>query len=580
MPTDFNIMKIYLFRPLLFLILSFLSAGSFCQTTTLPADVVKSINLRLKETNPGIVIGIIDEGGSQYFSFGVTKKGGSKVNEHSIYEIGSISKVFTTALLADKVVKGELSVDDPIDRYLPSSVYVPTFENQPITLGHLSDHTSSLPRMPYNFTPADQDNPYVNYTADLMYDFLRTVELKRPVGAEYEYSNLAVGLLGHILAIQSGTSYEKLLQSVITGPLKMEETKIAFDQKMKRNLAIGHYQGSPVANWDLAVLEGAGGIRSSAYDMLKFISAQMGLTNTSLREAFDLTHIPRHDKAGNTQVGLGWHISKSFEGDIIWHNGATGGYTSFAGFNKETGKGVVVLTNSNASIDDIGFHLLDPDTPLKPVITHVSVLLKDIIDVEGCAGLVSGYDKIKKEHPDKYDYSESGLNELGYYYLNRKQFKDAQTVFLLAIREYPTSANVYDSYAESLMEDGQKEPAIEYYHKSLDINPGNINAIEMLAKMGVKKEFHSVKVDPVVLESYVGIYQLVPGFDITISRNDDRLLARATGQSEYEIFPKTDDEFYYKEVDAQIVFNKNDHGKVESLRLHQAGRDIVGKKMK
>lgn len=573
-------MKNYLLRPLLFLLLSIIAAGSYCQTKTLSAEVLKSINLRLKETNPGIVIGIIDKDGPRYFSFGVTKKGGSKVNEHSIYEIGSISKVFTSTLLADKVVKGELNLDDPIDRYLPSTVTIPTFENQSITLGHLSDHTSSLPRMPYNFTPADQENPYVDYTPELMYNFLKTVKLKRPVGSEYEYSNLAVGLLGHILTLQAGKTYEELLESVITGPLQMDETKITLDQKMKRHLAFGHYQGNPVANWDLAVLEGSGGIRSSVHDMLKFLAAQIGLATSSLNPAFDLTHIPRHDKAGNTKVGLGWHISKSFQGDIFWHNGATGGYTSFAGFNQKTGNGVVVLTNSNASIDDIGFHLLDPDTPLKPVITHVSVLLKDIIDVEGCTGLISGYDKIKKEHTDKYDYSESGLNELGYYYLNRKQFKDAQAVFLLAIREYPASANVYDSYAESLMEDGQKELAIEYYNKSLDINPGNINAIEMLTKMGVKKEFHSVKVDHSILETYVGTYQLVPGFDITISRKEDRLLARATGQSEYEIFPKTDHEFYYKEVDAQIVFNKDDKGKVESLRLHQAGREIVGKKTK
>ena len=173
--------------------------------------------------------------------------------------------------------------------------------------------------------------------------------------------------MGHILAEQKEISYEGLMINVIAEPLGMRETKLVFSPEMMTNLAYGHSGGEEVSNWDIPTLAGAGAIRSSTADMSKYIGANLGYVESSLKEAMDLSHVVRHSKAGEMSVGLGWHIRKGSQGDVIWHNGGTGGYRAFAGFVKETGRGVVILTNSSESVDDLGFRLLDPALELSKV---------------------------------------------------------------------------------------------------------------------------------------------------------------------------------------------------------------------
>lgn len=332
---------------------------------TLPPSVVKAIEKRVaNEYTPSMAIALIDESGTHYFNFGKTTLDGKPVNENTIYEIGSISKVFTGILLAQQTVDGDLSLDTHVNDLLPDDIKVPVKGEQEITLGHLTDHTSGLPRMPNNFSPANPLNPYADYTVDQMYDFISGYQPVRNVGASYEYSNLAQGLLGHVLARKKEQPYEALMIQTIADPLAMKDTRITFTERMKGNLAQPHSGGQVVENWDIPTLAGAGAIRSSTADMAKFIAANLGYMDTPLKKAMELSHQPRHDKAGENSVGMGWHIRKGSQGDVIWHNGGTGGYRTFAGFVKETRRGVVVLTNSSQGSDDIGFHLLDPESDL------------------------------------------------------------------------------------------------------------------------------------------------------------------------------------------------------------------------
>jgi D-alanyl-D-alanine-carboxypeptidase/D-alanyl-D-alanine-endopeptidase len=245
---------------------------------------------------------------------------------------------------------------------LPDSIKVPVIDDTEITIGNLTDHTSGLPRMPDNLASANPNNPYAEYTVEQMYEFISNYQPKRAVGSKFEYSNIAQGLLGHLLAMNKNTSYEHLMVKTIANPLKMNDTRIEFTKRMKENLALGHSDGKVVENWDLPTLAGAGAIRSSTTDMAKFISANLAYGNTPLLEAMELSHKLRHKKAGG--MAMAWHIKKGENGDVIWHNGGTGGYRSFAGFVKETGKGVILLTNSSAAADDIGFYLLDPGSEL------------------------------------------------------------------------------------------------------------------------------------------------------------------------------------------------------------------------
>lgn len=559
-----------------------LCSAALAQKKALPEDVVASIKSRIDfGLTPSIVIGIIDKDGTHYYSFGTKTVGGEPADEHSIYEIGSISKVFTATLLADNIVKGKMKVDDPVSKYLHASVKVPTYKggSKPITLGNLSDHTSSLPRMPSNMPASDPKDPAADYTPELMYAFLSSYVLSREVGSEFEYSNFAIGLLGQIQALAAGTSYEEALTSVITSPLKMKETGIKLSDKMKDNLAVGHSMGMPVNNWDLNSMQGAGGIRSSVHDMLLFLAANMGLTKSQLSKAMELAQTPRHDKAGD-RVGLGWFISKGSLGDVFAHNGGTGGYRTFAGFVKETGRGVVVLTNSGSSdADDIGMHLLDPQSPIQEVKPDYSYVIKQMIDKEGHEGLLKKYKNLKAENPDKYYLDEDAINTLGYAYLNQEKVDAAMAVFSINVMEFPNSSNVYDSYGEALMIKGQKAEAIVNYQKSLELNPANSNAVDMLAKMGVEVKMEEVKVEEALLQAYTGGYELAPGFIITITRDGSRLFAQATGQGQFEIFPTSNTEFYLKAVEAKVVFATDAEG-VINMTLYQGGQVMPGKRVK
>lgn len=320
----------------------------------------------------GIVVGLVDEKGTRVISYGKPSQESTQiVNGDSVFEIGSVTKVFTAILLADMVERGEVNLNDPISKYLPKSVKTPTRDGKEITLLHLSSHTSGLPRMPNNFAPKDNQNPYADYSVEQMYAFLSGYTLPRDIGAKAEYSNYGVGLLGHILALRAGMDYETLVRTRICQPLKMDSTRIKFTPEMQARLARGHNPAlKPVANWDLPTFAGAGALRSTTKEMLKFVAANLGLSNSPLLTAMQKTHQPQHDMgAPGVEVGLGWIIQKKFDTEIVWHNGGTGGYHSFIGFDKKKRRGVVVLSNSTNDIDDIGLHLLESQYPLAKIET-------------------------------------------------------------------------------------------------------------------------------------------------------------------------------------------------------------------
>jgi len=347
----------------------------------LPAEVVETIERRIEEgLTPSIALAIIDSSGVKFFNFGKTAKNGQEVDENTIYEIGSISKVFTGILLAQQVLDGDLKLEDEINNFLPDDIKVPVMGDTEITFGNLTDHTSGFPRMSNNFSPSNPQNPYADYTVDQMYEYISNYQAVRTVGSEYEYSNLAQGLLGHLLAMNKGRTYEDLMVQTIAYPLEMKNTRIELTQRMKENLALGHSEGKVVENWDIPTLAGAGAIRSSTSDMAKFISANLGYMNSSLMEAMELSHQIRHDKAGETSIAMAWHIMKGDMGDVICHGGGTGGYRTFIGFVKETGKGVVLLSNSSEGADDIGYYLLDSGSKLAKFKSDAVDIPKSILE--------------------------------------------------------------------------------------------------------------------------------------------------------------------------------------------------------
>ena len=349
------------------------------------AEIRKILADRVGAENRGIAIvaGIIDANGRRIVSYGsVAKDDKRRLDGDTVFEIGSVSKVFTSLLLMDMVRKGEVALNDPISKYLPSTVKVPERNNHQITLADLSTQSSGLPGMPGNFNPKDRENPYADYSVQQMYDFLSGYTLTRDIGSQFEYSNLGVGLLGHVLTLRAGKSYEELVRSRICDPLGMKDTRVTLTPDMKARLAVGHNEaGNPAANWDIPTLAGAGALRSTTNDMLIFLAANLGYTKTPLAQAMaDEISIRRPTGQPGMEIAYNWLVQTKDGNSIIWHNGGTGGYRTYMGFDPKARVGVVVLSNidTQAGPDDIGRHLLDASYPLvqvKPPSEHTEITL-------------------------------------------------------------------------------------------------------------------------------------------------------------------------------------------------------------
>jgi CubicO group peptidase (beta-lactamase class C family) len=413
----------------------------------------------------GIVVAIVDSRGTHVHGYGTIAREKKQVPDgDTIFEIGSVSKVFTSLLLADMVERKVARLDEPVRDLLPADAVARIASSaHEITLQDLATHTSGLPRMPGNLAPKDPTNPFASYGPKELYAFLAAHGLEKDPEAEYEYSNLAVGLLGHALSCRAGKSYAALLAEVIAGPLGMKDTCLALPEAARARFAQGYdADGEAVPAWDFDALAGCGGIRSTANDMVRFLRAEMGLDATPLAAAMALTQ-KRRARLGDhgASVGLAWHLTP--EGRI-WHNGQTGGFHSYVGFDPALASGVIVLANaSTLTLDALGTQLLDAR-----------------------AG--------KKTEP-------------------------------------------------------------------LTVRP-------------------EVKLDPSVLDAYVGKYQLAPRFFITVEKKDGNLTIQATGQPRVRIHAASETRFFLRVVAAEVTFEKDAKGECRKLVLHQNGRDLPGERVK
>lgn len=430
------------------------------------ARLLEIIQTRVEQGRAtGIVLGVLEADGSRRIvAFGDPGPDALPLGPESVFEIGSISKAFTGILLADMIERGEVTLEAPLQAYVHEGVTVPSRGGRQITLLDIATHRSSLPRLPGNMTVSDPLNPYADYSEDDLHEYVSAVELSRDIGSEYEYSNLAVGLLGHVLAARANTDYETLLHDRILDPLGMTMSGIALSPEMESWLAAGHTdQGEVTKNWDLPTLAGAGAIRSNMNDMLTFLEANVGQPRTALERAMRASHEVRREAGGNNDIGLLWHALDVNGSRIVWHNGGTGGYRTFAGFDPELGVGAVVLTNSAHGADDIGLHLINSAVPLAPV-----------------------------------------------------------------------------------------PPPVQ--------------------------ERVEIEVSAEVLERYVGVYELVPEFRITVTLEEGSLHVQATGQPKFPVFAESESKFFLKVVDAQVTF-VTENGEVTSLIMHQGGVDQTARKV-
>ena len=310
----------------------------------------------------GLIVGVLKDGQTHFYGYGETAKGNKTIpGPGTIFEIGSISKTFTATLLAIAVGEGKVKLDDPVNKYLPDSIPLLQYNDKPVTLKDLSNHTSAIPRMPSNFqsTVIDPKDPYSSYSTENLYSFLKHLQLTREPGTNYEYSNAAVGLLGTILQRIYHMSYEELLIKYISDPLKMNDTRVSI-RKNDSSLFAKGYDENGVYNgpWNLSsTFAGAGAIRSTARDMLKYAAANVGLPPGPLGKAIQLTHDTTFSDNQAT-LGLGWHYIRPGDKKVLFHNGGTGGYRTYLAIDTQNKIAVVVLSNCAISPDEVGNTLM------------------------------------------------------------------------------------------------------------------------------------------------------------------------------------------------------------------------------
>ena len=411
---------------------------------------------------PGVVAAFLDGDRRSVAVYGQSDSPNDRpLDGDTVFEIGSITKVFTALLFADMVLRGEVAPDDPAAKFLPGSVRMPEFEGAPITLLDLATYTSGLPRMPSNFAPKDLKNPYIDYTAERLYDYLSNHKLGFKPGKHYEYANLGFGLLGHILELRAGRSYEELVVSRICAPLGMDDTRITLSGSMQQRLARGHNTGlAPVANWDFSVLAGAGALRSTANDLLKFLQMCLEPGDGPVAAAQKLALAERRPRADQRDVASGWFVASRFGDELVWKDGGTGGYATFIGYSTRTRRNCILLSNAAdyAANTALGTHLVNAAYPLP---------------------------KLRREVP----------------------------------------------------------------------------------------------VDPAVLATYAGRYEISPTFILTVRPDGGHLYIQATAQAEFEVYAESETEFFYRVVNAQVTFDRPEGGAAPSLTLHQNGKHMPGKRL-
>jgi CubicO group peptidase (beta-lactamase class C family) len=315
--------------------------------------------------NAGMVIGILDHRGSKVFGAGKLDNGtDQQVNGDTIFEVGSVTKVFTALLALDMDRRGEMKLDDPVAQYLPQRVKVPAYQGKEITPRNLATQDSGLPWNPDDLDSIlnrDPKKPSLKefkeacdaYTAEDLYVFLADHKLTNAPGTRFQYSNVGMSLLGHAMAFKAGESYESLVVNRIARPLKMDSTRITLTPEQKARLARGHWaDGKPSENLKFKVQNSAGGLLSTANDLLKFLSANLGFFRTELSPLMEEMHVVRHTgapKFGNTAMpwvdGEVYHPPGS---QFLTHGGGGFGYLAFVGFDRRNRRGVVVLSNQMA----------------------------------------------------------------------------------------------------------------------------------------------------------------------------------------------------------------------------------------
>lgn len=495
------------------------------------------------------------------------------------FRLGSITKQFTAMLALQLVEQGKIKLDGKISDYLPE--YRKDVGGK-VTVHHLLTHTSGIPS--YTGQPGFFEN--VSRNRYKVADFVKKYasgDLDFDPGSKFSYNNSGYFLLGAIIEQVTGKPYEQVLKQNIFDPIGMKNTGYDHHDTIIPKRASGYSKTSDgytnALYLDMSIPYAAGSMYSTVEDL--YLWDQALYTDKLLSaQSKELMYKPFLE-----DYAYGWTVrNASFKQNdqpiqMIAHGGGINGFTTtIVRYPKEKNLIVMLDNTGSGNLNRLSESLAkilynQPYEP--PKISIVDILDKTIVE-KGIEAGIAQYRDLKAKQSATYDFAEPELNQLGYRLLRNGKAREAIEIFKLNVEAYPQGFNTYDSLAEAYMTINDRELAIQNYKKSLELNPNNTNATEALKKL----EKPPVTVDAKIFDTYVGEYEVGPGFVMRVFREGDKFMTQATGQPAFEVFPESETTFSPRAFVAKLTFIKDADGKVTSIRIEQGGRVINGKRIK
>ncbi len=518
-----------------------LAVLTLCALATAQADEFDARSWVDEQVATGAVLAVtavhLRDGDAVYYAAGkLAPDDDRKPGADTQFEIGSVTKAFTNLLLAEMVEKGDVSYDTTIGDILGDDVDFANAAVADITLLQLATHSSGLPRLPANLVPTDQLDPYKGYDEDALLAGIAGARDKQPLGDHYVYSNFGVGLLGYLLGRVHGGGYTIAVDELVVQPLGLEHT--GFERSA--NSAVAWRGGQPVKDWSLDALAAAGSLRSTTGDLERLARIELGLIDNPLGHdlAADREIVA---PAGGFDITRVWHVGESPDGRIYWHNGGTGGFWSFFGFKPATNEAIAILISGDTEPTGIGLRWLGFEPPEPTARDNDSSLF------------------------GQYDLNPNF--GIGVYDMNGALVAQASGQMPLGLHDVGDDWYAMDVVDASLhfIREGGKVTALELAQN------GRLQRAEKTSDIAAALTKQSVELSRDSLAAYIGEYPINPSVKFTIRLGDENLEAMLTGQPFFPIFPKGDDRFFYKVVDAEIQFERDEEGNVDALVLYQGG---------
>ncbi len=481
------------------------------------------------------------------------------VSPNTLFEVGSVTKTFTALLLADMVLKGELKLIDPVEKWLPDGILLRDKTGAPIQLLDLATHRSGLPRLPSGFAPSNQADPYVDYRETELLRYLRSwaadpaVREAAPLrGEKHEYSNLGYGLLGYVLGRAGKSTYADVLEQRVIKPLELRSTFLRVPIAEQSRFAEGHNEsGSVVSHWNFDVMNAAGALRMSVRDFARYGQAAAGLIDTPLAPAFTLAMTIQAASAGDKNPsGLAWLHAKA-GGRGLWnHDGGTYGFSSSLWVDRERKQSSGVIANSSVEVTDLALHWLEPAVPPKDYSATeakaVSVDAAILARYVGTYQLSPQMQVTVRSEGARLFARATGQGEF-------ELFAKSDTEFFARVT--PLQMVFFD------VKDGKAA--------RFEITQGGSTRNAPRAAPAVQPS--AITLEAKQLQALVGNYRLAAGFDVEIRARGQRLFGQATGQGEFELFAKSPTVFFAKVTELEVEFFDIKDGKAARFVLSQGG---------